>query len=68
MFHHLGEHFGQNISRCLSRVFLAQFSCSIYQVINPILSVRIFDTGLSLLILHSLGTTLIGQPDLVVNI
>ena len=62
------EQFALNISCRPSRVFLVQCSCSIYQVINPILRVSIFDTSLSLLVLHMLGDTQTGQLDLVLDI
>ena len=68
MLLHPGEQFALNIDCSPSRVFLAQCSCSIYQVINPILGVSIFDTSLCLLILHILGDTQTGQFHLVLDI
>ena len=68
MLLHPGEQFALNISRSPSRVFLAQCSCSSYQVINPILGVSIFDTRLGLLILHMLCNTQTGQLDLVLDL
>ena len=63
-----GEQFNLNINRSPSRMFLVQCSCSIYQVIDPILGVSIFNTRLGLLTLHMLGNTQTGQLDLVLDI
>ena len=68
MLLHPGEQFALDINRSPSRVFLAQCSCSLYQVINPILGVSIFDTSFSLLVFHILGNTQTGQLDLVLNL
>ena len=68
VFLHPGEQFALNISRSPFRMFLAQCTCSIYQVINPILGISIFDASLCLLILHILGNTQTGQLDLVLDI
>jgi len=62
------EQFALNISCRPFRVFLVQCSCLIYQVINPILCVSIFDTSLSLLVLHMLSDTQTDQLDLVLDI
>src|SRR6266705_2738591 len=65
---HPGQQFSLNINCCLPRVVFAQYSSTSYKVINPELSVTIFDTILSLLVLYILGNTQTGQFNLGLDI
>jgi hypothetical protein len=62
------QQFGLDIKCSPFRVVLAQYLCTSYKVINPELSVSIFDAILSLLILYILGDTQTGQFNLVLDI
>ena len=65
---HPGQQFGLDINCSPFGVILAQCSCTSYKVIDPELSVTIFNTILSLLILYILGNTQTGQFDLELDI
>lgn len=65
---HPREQLVLNIDGSPIGVFLAQCPCSIYQIIDPILGVRIFVTGLSLKTLHILGNAQAGCSDLALDI
>lgn len=55
-----GKQFGLDIGRCALGVAVAQWSSASYKVVDPELSVGIFGSTPTLLILYSLGYTQTG--------
>lgn len=61
------KQFSLNIGRTPSGMLLVHFSCTLYQRVNPILGIGIFDTSHGLMTLNSLGDAQTGHLHLVLN-